>query len=567
MGISLDRIVNVQITRSTRTASRRSFGMALIAAFHRAWPDRARLYADADEMLEDGFKAHHPAYLAALSLKSQDPAPRAFKVGRRLGAPAQLLRFELRDPIEGERYALRIAGVPFEVIAGATDTRTSIAAALAGRINPDPDAILASAASATLAQELDESDFDGVIGASEINPPRNLVVMLSAHADWRASTIIVTGLDANGRTIVESFEVPAGGNVARVGEKLLAAVVGISIPAQGGSGGALLVGVGKAFASQHLSVTARAIGAAVEIAADEDGDWYAASEATRNMSIEDRTAEPSAPPLAEDLAGIRAEDADFYALVVADAQSEAQIAAVSTWAETQPIVYVPHTIDSAVEANTLDDVVGALREAERLRTAPVYNRRSHGRFPDAALLGRLLPHLPGTVNPAFKTLVGVLPDDLSETVVERLIGPPQSPSSGKRATIYVEVLPRGTNRGSAVTLGGLSSGDEWLDVIMGIDFLHSRLQEVPFNMLLAEPRVPFTQEGIDAFEGSVRAVLFEHASPPISFLDPSSIRTEAVALEDTSAADRKARHYDGVRWSARVTGAMNSLRIGGTVSP
>ncbi len=458
MTISLDTIANVSITRATRTASRRSFGVVLIAAYHTAWLDRVRSYTDPADMLTDGFTADHPAYLAAVALVSQNTRVPSFKIGRRAGAPTQTIELTPTDVTEGLVYSGEIGGEAWSYTVQAGDAIDDINVGIAAAIN-------------------------------------GLTVAVTATPDPAS---------------------PASTKVI--------------------------------------------------VAADNPGEWFAYTGMNAELDVVDATAEP-ATTLATDLGAIQTADADWYGLVVADAQSAAQIEAVATWAETQTIVYVAHTMDSDVPASGSADIASTLKAAEQLRTMPFYSRENHGAFPDAAVLGAVLPLTVGSADFEFKTLSGVSADDLSSTEVERLTGTPESPSTGKRAMIYVEAVPTGTNAGTLITRGGLTSGGEWLDVVIGLDYVRALIQERSFNLRISTPKLPFTTGGIDALAGAVRGALRTTALAPYNILDPDSILVEETKLEDVSDADRQARYYDGVRFDARVQGAIRALRIRGTVRP
>ncbi|GAB5547809.1 MAG: hypothetical protein SangKO_075690 [Sandaracinaceae bacterium] len=151
--------------------------------------------------------------------------------------------------------------------------------------------------------------------------------------------------------------------------------------------------------------------------------------------------------------------------------------------------------------------------------------------------------------------------------MSRLVGPPEDPANSKRCMIYVSALPAGTNVGTSITTGGLSAGGEWLEVIQGLDLTESELQAVAFNLQISEPRVPFTRRGIARFQGLVEAVLIRLSAAPNNVFDPESIVVSGTTLEGTTAADRQARFYNGVRWGARVQGAIRLVDIGGNVTP
>jgi hypothetical protein len=573
MVLPLDQVIRVNVSRQTRTLSRRSFGMVMIAAFHEAWLDRSRTYSDPSEMLDDGFGVRHPAYLAAVSLCSQSPRCPQFKVGRRDGAPTQSVRFTPSPPVAGEVYTLTVGGVTFEVTADASPSEAEIIAAFVALMAADVDAIITTGVSAAAPQTYApnglDGDLDGVIGDDAFAPARNLTFTLSAHADWNATTIVVTGLDQNGRTITESFIVPDGGGVTLTGTRVFSQVLSVSVPAQGAGGGTFTMGVGVLFANEDLDVTATDGGTYLQIAADDLGAWFSFTDVSSNLAIEDVTAEP-ATTLAEDLTAIQAEDSDFYGLIVADAQSAAQIEKVAAWAETQTLVYVAHCWDAACELDGEDDILSTLRDEGYQRSKGFYSRANHGAFPDAAILGRIFPIFdqgPLTPDWDYKALVGIVTDDLSTDAINILTGTPEQPFSGKNAMLYVELRATGANAGTGITWGGQTPGSDWIDATMAIDFSTAEVQAAAIQPRLTMPRVPFTEEGADLARGCVRAALLKCSRAPYQIFDEATLIVEATPVAEIDAATRQTRYYTAVTYDARLTGAMRGLRVNGTVRP
>ncbi len=72
---------------------------------------------------------------------------------------------------------------------------------------------------------------------------RALSVVLSNHADWDATTMVVSGTDAQGVAITENFSIPNAGNTTLTGAKYFKSVTSVSIPAQTGSGGTFAIGI------------------------------------------------------------------------------------------------------------------------------------------------------------------------------------------------------------------------------------------------------------------------------------------------------------------------------------
>ena len=81
---NLDRIVNCQISLNTTGITTEGFSTLLIVGPHAHSLARVESYTDASEMIEAGFSADDPLYLACVDAFSQTPRPRQVKVGRQL---------------------------------------------------------------------------------------------------------------------------------------------------------------------------------------------------------------------------------------------------------------------------------------------------------------------------------------------------------------------------------------------------------------------------------------------------------------------------------------------------
>lgn len=109
----------------------------------------------------------------------------------------------------------------------------------------DVDGIIATIASASTAQTISGAGLDGVVGAGEMFPPRNVTLTLSSHANWDATTAVVTGTDEDGRVIQESLLIPDAGNATVTGVRHFRTVTSLYIPAQGGTSGTATLGFGS----------------------------------------------------------------------------------------------------------------------------------------------------------------------------------------------------------------------------------------------------------------------------------------------------------------------------------
>lgn len=135
--MSLDDIVQVNISTQTTAVSQAGFGTPLIAAFHNHFPERVRSYTSLAGLVADGFSTTEAAYLAAQAILSQTPKLPRFKVGRRALAHTQILRItpSLPSVLGVTVYTVTINGVAFAFTSDATPTVAEVTAGLTTLIN------------------------------------------------------------------------------------------------------------------------------------------------------------------------------------------------------------------------------------------------------------------------------------------------------------------------------------------------------------------------------------------------------------------------------------------------
>jgi len=132
------------------------------------------------------------------------------------------------------------AGVTSIVIPAQTDTGASYTIGVAADAG-----CIASGSSSASAQLLDaNSEFNRArIGNRVMDNPRALSVVLSSHANWDATTMVVHGLDAQLQPLSENFTIPNNGNTTLTGAKYFKQVTRVEIPAQSGTSGTFTIGI------------------------------------------------------------------------------------------------------------------------------------------------------------------------------------------------------------------------------------------------------------------------------------------------------------------------------------
>lgn len=182
--------------------------------------------------------------------------------------------------------------------------------------------------------------------------------------------------------------------------------------------------------------------------------------------------------------------------------------------------------------------------------AGLFQKGTRRNAPEAAWVGGMFPRDPGSATWAYKRLAGVGADDWT---------------TSERTTIDT------TNKGNhyateaavGITRPGKAFGGEWIDVTIGLAWLEARLQERLFALLVNNPKIPYTDQGIGLVKAEVSAQLQEAEARGV--LAPGwSVTVPAVADVDT--ADKASRILRDVEFAATLSGAIHTINIVGTVS-
>ncbi|KKN75986.1 hypothetical protein LCGC14_0375430 [marine sediment metagenome] len=436
--MSLDTIVQINITAQSTSPSRAGFGTPLAAGFHTVFANRVRAYASGAEMVTDGFLATDPLVRLVNKVFSQNPKVTSIKIGRRASAPIQKLNFIPTDITVGLDYTMA-----FTRMDGTTETATYKV------VTADTVALI----------------IDGLITA---------IGALSG------------GLDMTPTDNVTDFD----------------------------------------------------------LLADVAGDLFNVV-VNKKMDIKDTTVDPG---LAADLAAIRAEDADWFGLLL-DSNSEAECLAAAVFAEPLEVMFGCNSYDTEIlDAVVVDDLFSDLKAAGHARTFPIWSG-SVLSYAAAAWMGDRFPADPGTSTWAFKQLASVTVDTLSSAQ--------QAAVEGKNGNHYNTVA------GVNITFDGKVSAGEFIDIVRFISFLRARLQENVFALLVNLPKVPFTDPSVDLFKGEIGATIRRNEPDAIV---PGTTVVTAPLVADISSTNRINRLLPDVKFDSQLAGAIHALKIDGVLT-
>ena len=248
----------------------------------------------------------------------------------------------------------------------------------------------------------------------------------------------------------------------------------------------------------------------------------------------------------------------FYGFHITSFRDENDVQAAVTWAEANEKLF-------AFEYTDLSKC--PIKNFSYYRTFGIFSGNADGYEADkqpkeneyAALawMAKCFGYDPGTETWHLKELATLVPSALSTDQKKTLEG----------QNINTFLRYSGTN----VTIGGLTLGGEWIDVIRFRDWIKSEMQYNVFNALKTNRKVPYTDGGIGLIEGKMEETLKKGQdiggiSPTEYDADGNEIPGYTVTVprsSDLTEAERKSRKLSGCRYTARLAGAIHAVEIEG----
>ena len=281
------------------------------------------------------------------------------------------------------------------------------------------------------------------------------------------------------------------------------------------------------------------------LTADNAGQGFSASGST-NLSVVATTANHG---VAEDVLAVTTESDDWYMLILTSRDAN-EIMEAAIQVESMKKIFLAATSASDVLTVATTDIGSKLKAANLFRTALVWSA-DQANYPEAAWAGARLPLDPGSETWKFASLAGITADNLTDSQIANL--------DTKRVNYFVIV------GGVPIMEQGKVAGNEWIDVIRGIDWLEARMKERVFGVLVSVPKVPYTDIGIAMIESPVRAQLSEGVRKGLLSSDPAPTVTVPL-VADIDPALRQARTLPDVKFNATLAGAIQDVQISGVVS-
>lgn len=246
----------------------------------------------------------------------------------------------------------------------------------------------------------------------------------------------------------------------------------------------------------------------------------------------------------------------WYYLIPSVRDDEVRAALVD-WIKSQRRLLVFGNADTETPADFIAKVQSDFL-GERVVACYHAANESSGSYLEAALVGWIGGRYPATAAWFHAKLEGVAENNINYSTLVAL----------EDANI---ISWWKTPVGIWVTSGGKTTGGEWCDIVVALDFIEARIKERVWSLLVDRDRIPYTQEGIDLLAHAVLSELYYLARSPYGIIatDPAG-RPYAVVYppkrEEIDPLEVRNRRIPDLRFEATVAGAVKTVVINGLVT-
>ena len=209
---ALDRVITLNITLATKTASAAGFGIPLVLAYDAPFAERHRLYGDLPTMVTDGFLSTDWTYKAVAQMLAQAIRPPLIAVGRAANMPTKTVDVT-PTAVNDTTYTITITdadGVTdtanfvadsdatvLEITAGLFAAINALATAVTATDNTTKVTIAADVVGELFDIQVDDTDTGKLLDVEDVTTDPGIVADVNAidaaYPDWYALCLLTTG--------------------------------------------------------------------------------------------------------------------------------------------------------------------------------------------------------------------------------------------------------------------------------------------------------------------------------------------------------------------------------------
>lgn len=236
---------------------------------------------------------------------------------------------------------------------------------------------------------------------------------------------------------------------------------------------------------------------------------------------------------------------DFY-LILATDRSDGLTMSLARILEAEFKMFGFATSTSAVKTTVTTDIVSKLKSKAFEKTWAFWHQ-TLSEFADCAFAGNILAYPPGQAQYAFKTLPSITVTPLESDEITNL--------EDKNANIYVDIA------GVNVTHKGVCVNGVFIDIVRDLAYLQAKVNENMVAYIIAQPKIPGGQLGIDNICDNLRLSLLQMNKEGIITPDFKIIKPK---LSDIPANSRINRILDKISFVINIQGAWIKVILDGT---
>jgi len=314
----------------------------------------------------------------------------------------------------------------------------------------------------------------------------------------------------------------------------------------------LATSLANALAGTNLLITTDGTGVQTISAVTGNAKWF--SLAVRNAAALFIAQTHVVSGLSADLVDVMNEESTWYCLQLLYPSSSYVLQAAS-FAEANGKTLAVSISDNKSIKTVLagaTDVGAALFNLGYKRTMWMYHP-DPSQFLDAAWMGRFLQGEPGQINPKWKMLTGVTAVALTTQDKINL--------ASRRGNSYK------TSRRRNFTYEGMvpSLVNKFFDTTRNLDWVADNVVDDQIDMFGAAENVPFTREGVQTVEGTLRGTMGKSVRQGVAAALPAPTVTPPIFANITTG-DKSDKLLQTMKFGFTLAGGINKVRINGTLT-
>lgn len=523
----ISEIVNVNITREERGVSAQGFGTPLILGIHTKTVGIIASYNSIDAVADD-FATSDSEYKAANAMFSQQQVPETVKIGKLVANVKQKNNVIPTSSDDGD-YSVVIDAVTYTYTASSDTIATIIDGLIIAIIAGDVNLLLTdNTTDFDIEAEVAGKGFAITAGTANVtitettansNPATQLATIRETDDDFYFAT-----LTSNDKNDIQNMAAYIESRM-----KLFGAMTND-------------INVTKV-PQPHIQVITW------------DADFITANTIDLHVNGEAITQVTFATDHDTTIAAVATNIQALTSVTtaVADAVPRTITITGATNGIDIPVTQIVVALGASQASSTVSDTQFGLDVAQKLadlnydRTFPTYSASSVNET-EMAWIGLMASKNAGSATWKFKTLNGVTVDTLTDSV--------RAIIAGKYCNMYTKFATRDMMENGTV------SGNEWIDIMRGTDWVKSNIQSDVFNAIANVDKVPFIDPGVDSIKGVTLGVLLRAIERGILAASPAPTVT-APLVANISTTDKGNRLLPDIKFYGTYAGAIHKTTING----